>query len=331
MKKYLLIALILISFSSFSQENKMLNSMDFNGYMQLRGESNFNDNSSFSLRRLKLWIKSKPEFSEHWSYKIQTTVTSLQQEKFFLQDVKLTYKTAEFSCDLGQFVPNYSLQRFQSDYKLPVIERAKVINSLIPNGTIGVRDIGMQANYETKNKLLKTSIGFFNGYGIKEYRFSNKGYLLTHKTSMSIPLNFSKIQFGYSLQYRNADSLKVSKVLPDSVVFSGIDFRYNIFALFKSKIFEFQVEYLNADFEGKQANGYYILSAINIKKSQIMLSYEKYKDLILTTKDEAYFHLGYNYLINKHKLKLYLDYSFQIVDNKLNNNIATIQLQVFFK
>lgn len=315
------------------KDNNAFNTMDFNGYIQIRGISNFDDYNSFSVRRLKFWIKSQPEFSEHWYYKIQTTFSSLLQEKFFLQDVKLGYKTGLFTFDIGQFVPQYSLQRFQPDYKIPAIERANVINALIPNGTIGVRDIGVQANLKSQNKILETHLGIFNGYGIKEYRFNNQGYMITHKTSFNFLLNKkNKFQIAYSLQYRKSENLRIPHVLPDSILFTGKDFRYNFSVRFNSKIFDIQAEYLNADFDGKLANGAYILSGININnRNQIVLSYEDYNDLISSTNDLPYYRLAYNYYINDYKIKLSVDNYFQIHQKTIEKYIASIQLQMFFK
>lgn len=331
MKKILLILLIFILNIVFFEEIKASDYFDFNGYIQLRGISDFDDYTSFSVRRLKFWIKPKKDFSKHWEYKIQTTFTSFQQEKFFLQDVKISYKTKLFSIDLGQFVPEYSLERFQHDYSLPSIERAKVINTLIPNGTLGVRDIGIQANFHTKSNLFITHIGLFNGYGIKEYRFNNKGYMITNKSELNLSLNTNELKIGYSLQYRYAENLKLKDIFSEDYLFTGDDFRYNFFALFKSRKFRIQAEYLNADFNGLKSYGYYILSSLDIKKSQIVFSFEYYKDLIDTTIDKPYYRIAYNYLINKDKIKLSLDYYFQIIENKFRNYYLSIQFQMFLK
>jgi len=332
MKRVLFITLFFISELISAQENKFAENIDFNGYIQIRGVSNFDNYTNFSIRRLKLWLKSKPGFSEHWSYKIQTTFTSLTQEKFFLQNVKVKYKTGLFSFDIGQFVPQYSLQRFQPDYKIAPIERARVINMLIPNGTLGVRDIGMQANFKTKNNFFETHFGIFNGYGIKEYRFNNQGYMLVHKSEFKIPVNQSKIKIGYSLQYRQAENLQIKKVLPDTILFSGNDFRYNVFAMYQYKFLSFQAEYLNTNLENQISDGYYFLATINIKqKSQIVLSYEKYNDLIAETNNDPYIHLGYNFLFNKQKLMLFFDNFFQLTNKGIDNYMASLQLQIFFK
>ena len=331
MRSLFLILFVILSTIGFSQEKDNESKVEWNGYAQIRASSNLDDNTSFMLRRMKLWLKSTPGFSNHWSYKIQAIITSFQQEKFFLQDVKLNYKTGLFSFDIGQFVPQYSLQWFQPDYKIPSIERAIAINLLVPDGSLGIRDIGIQANFETKNKFFKTHLGVFNGYGIKEYRFNNQGYMVTNKSEINIPIKNNKLKLGYSLQYRYAQNLQLRHILPDTALFSGDDFRYNVFAMYKSKVLLFQAEFLNAKLNNSNAYGYYFLSVINIKKNQIVLSFEKYKDLIVGTTNNPYYRIGYNYLIKDYKIKLSFDNYFQINNSKIDNYFGSIQLQLFFK
>ncbi len=332
----LLITALWLVFSSIlhaqTAENIRKNA-DWNGYAQIRFSTNIDDNYNFSLRRLKFRLKSTPDFSEHWSYKIQTTLSSFKNETFFLQDVKLGYKTnGIWSFDIGQFVPQYSLQRFQSDYKLPLIERAKAIDYLIPDGTLGARDIGIQVTAGTKNNLFQSHFGIFNGYGIKEFRLTqNKGILFTHKTSLNLVLSEGTIETGYSVMFRKADNLKIPKVLPDTVLYSGNDFRYNLFLLFKNKFFEIQAEYLSAYIDNRLAEGWYFMSSVNLNKHQIVFAYENYKGLISEIEYLPYFHLGYNYLINKYKAKIFFDNYFQIKENKIQDYTAAIQLQLFLK
>ena len=331
-KRILLIGLLSLHIAVFAQEKKeIMQKTKWNGYTQVRATSNFDDYTSVMLRRLKFWLKSTPEFSSHWSYKVQVLFTSWMQEKFFLQDAKVSYKTGLFSFDVGQFVPQYSLQWTQPDYKIPAIERAIAVNALHPDGSLGIRDLGVQANFHTENNILEAHLGVFNGYGIKEYRFNNKGYMLTHKLAIDIPLQNHKLQFGYSLMYRYAQNLQLKKVLHDTLFYTGSDIRYNFFVLFNSKYFDIQAEYLNADFENNlNANGYYILSTINIKKSQIVLSVENYKSTY-GQMQEPYYRIAYNYLINKNKLKLFFDNYFRIADGGIENYYASVELQMFFK
>lgn len=266
--------------------------VEWNGYTQLRFTSNFNDVNSFAMRRMKLWVNSAPRFSRHWGFHLQTTITSYQNEKFFLQDVLAFYKQGRFRINMGQFIPQYSLQRFQPDFEVPLAERADVINALIPNGTLGVRDIGIEAQYATKEKHIQTWLGAFNGYGIKEYRLNNSGILFTQKTAFS--LLDKHLYAGYSVMFRQADQLKISNVLPDSVSYSGNDFRFNLFAQWQTERFNIQAEYLQANFDGKVANGWYVLGNVNLGKNQLVASYNQYNDLIENTKDYPAIHLGYN-------------------------------------
>lgn len=317
----------ILSTEVLAQEQKNAK-VEWNGYTQLRFTTNFNDVNSFAMRRMKLWVNSAPGFDEHWGYHIQTTITSNQNEKFFLQDVLAFYKTGQFKINMGQFIPQYSLQRFQPDYEIHLTERANVINALIPNGTLGVRDIGVEANYTNANKTLETWLGLFNGYGIKQYRFDNSGIMLTHKTA----LHFFNHRFtaGYSFMYRNADNLQLLQVLPDSVAFSGDDVRYNLFAQYHAGNFHIQAEYLWVSLNGQVADGYYALAQYNMGKNQIVASWNKYNDLINTTKDLPQVHLGYNYAIKGDKLKLMLDNGINVDNGTLKDYFMTLQLQLFF-
>ena len=329
MKNILLFIIILTGIYGYSQESQTGGKVKGNGYIQLRATTNLKDNTSAMVRRLKFWMKSPDEFSQHWSYKVQVLFSSWKQERLFLQDAKVNYKTGLFSFDIGQFVPAYSLQWTQPDFLIPALERAKVVNALHTDGSLGVRDIGLQVNFHSKNNLLETHLGLFNGYGIKEYRFNHNGFMMSHKTAYNLFFNKKKVQFGYSVQYRKADNMKIPKVLPDSVYYSGNDYRYNLFVRYESRQFRLQAEYLTVYLNDDFAYGYYILSSYNWKKNQIVASYEFYKDLIKENKNPNY-RIGYNYLIKKNKIKVFLDNYFQVIDGKIENYNAGIQLQLFF-
>ncbi len=305
-----------------------LGNTEFKGYIQIRAEDNFNDHAGFLLRRLKMWLRSNPKLSP-WSYKIQATLSGLSGEKFFLQDVKIGYRSGDFSCDLGQFVPQFSLQRFQHDYRLPVLERAKVINVLIPNGTLGVRDVGLQLNYENARSHIKTHFGIFNGYGIKQFRSDNKGYLLTHKTSLGLFHGMRHFKVGYSLQYRKADRLSLKDILPDSIRFSGNDFRYDFFAMFQEKCLAIQAEYLQAILGRYRAWGYYVLGSLTLRKHQIAFEFEKYEDSIHATADTPFARVDYNYLWRSYRTKLSLDYYFPLAHTAQKASVFSCQIQLF--
>ena len=324
---YIAIVLVLLSANALAQEPTVPN-VAWNGYTQFRFTSNFNDVNSFAMRRMKLWVNSTPGFSEHWGFHVQTTITSNQNEKFLLQDVMAFYKQGQFQVNMGQFVPQYSLQRFQPDFEIPLTERADVINALIPNSTLGVRDIGVEGSFSSKNRIIQSWVGVFNGNGIKEYNLNNSGILLTQKTS--IALFNQHFSAGYSVMYRKADELQLSKILPDSIRYSGNDFRYNLFAQYTLKKFHVQTEYLWADLNGMMADGWYLLANINLGKNQLATSFGQYNDIITSTGNAPMLHFEYNYLVKGDKLKLMFDNGAKIDDGSIKDYSATLQLQLFF-
>jgi hypothetical protein len=328
MRRAITFLLLIFQILAHAQTDIQKSTVIWTGYTQLRFISNFDNVNSFAMRRMKLWINSAPGFSEHWGFHVQTTITSNQNEKFLLQDVLAFYQRGQFRVNLGQFVPNFSLQRFQPDFEIPQTERADVINALIPNGTLGIRDIGVEINYSTKDDHLQAWLGAFNGYGIKEYRLDNSGILLTQKTAFNF-LN-KHLYAGYSVMFRKNDKIQLSKVLPDTVLYSGDDFRYNLFAQYISKKFQIQSEYIWANLGGNVARGYYILSVFCLGKSQLSASWNRYKDIIESTDDLPVLHFGYNYLVNGDKLKIMFDNGLQMNEGKLQNYFGTIQLQLFF-
>ena len=328
MKRTITLILLMFELLAQAQTEFPKSTVQWNGYTQLRFTSNFNDINSFAMRRMKIWVKSSEDFDPHWGFKVQTTITSFQKEKFLLQDVLADYRTGNLKFTFGQFVPHYSLQRFQHDYELPLTERAQVINALIPDGTLGVRDIGVEGQFSTNDNRIQSWLGIFNGYGIKEYRFDNSGIMLTHKMQL---VCFQKhLKMGYSFMYRKADQLKIPFVLPDSVAFSGDDVRFNLFAEYQTGDFQVQAEYLRASLNQQIADGWYVLAQYNINKNQISASWNQYNDLISTTSDASVVQLGYNYAIKGDKLKLMLDNGFQIDKGNISHYLTTIQIQLFF-
>lgn len=327
-RNYFLLIILMFSLSLHAQQTNSKDKIAWHGYTQLRFTTNFNNASNFSMNRLKFWIQSKPDFNQHWGFKVQTTLSGSKTEQFFLQDVFVFYRFSQFKLELGQFVPEYSLQRFQPDYVVPLTDRATVINTLIPNGTLGVRDLGAQLGWHSANHKIRSWIGMFNGYGIKEYRQNNSGFMITNKTQFQFASHFKA---GYSIMFRKANKLKFKKILPDSISFSGNDFRYNLFAEFQTKTLQLQVEYLAAFLNQSQADGYYFLAVYNLHKNQFVASWNQYNDLINSTQDSPEMHLGYNYLFDKNRVKLMADNGFQIVNHTIKNYMLTIQFQLFFK
>ena len=304
----------------------------WHGYTQFWMNTDFNRGYNLALRRLKFWLGSGPAFSDHWSFKVQALFTSLGHEKFFLQDVYGQYrnKSGVSSVRFGQFTPRYSLQRTQHDYLIAPIERAMVINASIPGSGLGVRDIGLQYNLKAYNGKIEVNAGVFNGYGIKTYRLGNTGFMLTHNFTYTIKRPHALWKLGYSVMYRKAVDLLLKTILPDTVLFTGNDFRFDVYALFRNQKLDLQAEFSKTYLNGSQAYGYYALATVYLNpKNELYFSFDHFKDLNPATSDHPWYVAGYNYLFKKHDLMLTLDTRFRNDGGKVKN-LTSMQFQMFF-
>jgi len=263
MKKLVLLLILVLPLFAGAQE--------FNGYVQLRSQASIRD-YSFYLRRLKLWVKSDSVLSSAWGYKIQTTISSKQGEKFFLQDVYLTYKYKNLKLKIGQLVPRYGLQRFQHDYVLDILERSPAVNYLIPDGTLGVRDLGAQIKYNYG--AFDLWFGYFAGRGIDYSVLQYGDYLITN----SMQLKAHNVKLGCSVALRHATNLNIPVLLPDSVSFSGYDRRADLFFFYKLPSFEFGAEYLYASLNQQIFSGYYLYSSLLFSEYSLSAIYSEYFD-----------------------------------------------------
>lgn len=324
-----LIFLLALS-TATAQDAQRLKKADWHSYTQLRFATNFDNYYNFSVRRLKFWIKSGPGFSKHWSFKAQAIFMSLQKEKFFLQDVYGQYRFGKSSIRFGQFIPRFSLQRFQPDYLIPATERARAVNLLIPDGTMGVRDIGILYNLNAAKNNLRFNIGLFNGYGIKQYRYNNSGFMVTQNLSYHIPFRHSSLQLGYSVMYRKGDYLYLPGIVPDTVTYTGSDFRFDVNVMFQSNMFDVQAEYLQANLDTTTANGYYALATIKFNsKNHVYVMYDHYTNDNQSSLNDPWWIAGYNYFFKSYRIMLTLETGFQQVGTKWNNR-TVLQFQMFF-
>lgn len=327
MKKIIYLGLIFLTFSVLFAQQKI----DWNGYLQYRFSDNYLDQANFSVRRAKFWIFGNlpGDSLNSWSYKLQAIFHQQVKYEFWLQDVYVNYKTHDFEVTIGQFVTDFSLQRKQPDYAMPLDERADVVNALIPAGETMARDIGVEVKL-ADNKTGSISLGFFNGNGAntvsnqRNFLFTNRGTLfLLNKSD-------SKLELGYNLSYRNAHNLQLSKIFGNNFSFTGKDFRFGFEVQLNIKNFEIQLEYIEAHLGDKKAYGYYALADYSIaKKNLLTLSVEQLNDLNPVTNDNIWYLIGYSYLLKGNDIKFSLDNRFQFLKNK-TNTLTTLQVQYFF-
>jgi len=319
------ILLLILSSVSFAQQK-----INWSGYLQYRFSDNYLNQTDFSVRRAKFWVDGLlPTENGAWSYKLQANF--LQQVKFqyLLQDVLVNYKVNNFEITAGQFVPDFSLQRKQPDYAMPLDERADVVNAIVPGAETMARDIGIELKL-ADNNTGSFSFGFFNGNGAnnvsnqRNFLYVNRGYLFL------VNYSESKLELGYNLSYRDAHNLQFSKIYGNSYSFSGNDFRFGFEARLNMENLELQSEYLEAHLGNQKAYGYYALvDYLFASKNLVTLSIEQLNDLNPATVDNHWYVIGYSYLIKGNDIKISLDNKFQFASNK-TNALTTIQLQYFF-
>ncbi len=331
--KIIIIGLFALTLQQTFAQSKV----DWNGYLQYRFSDNYLNQTNFSIRRAKFWvIGNLPlESSDSWNYKLQAIFHQQVKYEFWLQDVLVSYKTNGFEITAGQFVPDYSLQRKQPDYAIPLDERADVVNALVPGAETMARDIGFELKL-TDNKTgafpkgFSISFGFFNGNGANNVSNEKNFLYVNHGSLLLLNNPRSKMELDYSLSYRHAHNLQFSKIFGNNFSFTGNDFRFGIGGKLNIGRFEFQSEYLEAHPGSQKAYGYYALcDYLPASKNLLTLSVEQYNDINTSTPDDPWYVFGYSYLIQGNDIKISLDNKFQFTSNK-TNSLTTLQFQYFF-
>ncbi len=311
-KLFMILTVFILINSSFAQQK-----ISWKGYLQYRFSDNYINQTYFSVRRAKFWLNGFiPEDDGSWSYKLQANFLQQVKYQFLLQDVLVNYKINSLEVTAGQFVPDFSLQRKQPDYSIPLDERAGVVNALVPGAETMARDIGVElklADYKTGS----ISFGFFNGNGANNIS-NQRNFLYVNRGSLFLLNNpDSKLELGYNLSYRDAHNLQFSKIYGNNYSFTGNDFRFGFEGKLNIGDFELQSEYIEAHLGNQKAYGYYaLIDYLILPKNLVTLSIEQLNDLNQSTIDDPWYVIGYSYLINGNNIKISLDNKFQFVSKK---------------
>ena len=322
----ILFILFFVSALTFAQKNK--NTFDWNGYAQFRLYKTNNSVQGFRIRRAKLWVKGKVPKADSFTYKVMGIFKYNKTGYFSLLDVFGNYNFSTGYLRFGQQIPEFSLQREQPDWKIPVVERASIINKLIPAAQSNARDIGVQVHLNFLDNNFQIATGIFNGNGANLKKHSSANFLYSLRSFYKI--KFSKNYWwhiGTSLMYRKANNTNFSLIFGKDNLYSGDDFRFGFESLLKLNNLEIQAEYIKADFNGSVSYGYYVLANYIISTNdQVVISSDQLIDLNKNTDDAPWLNIGYNHLFTEHKLKLMINGGTQFNDNFS----LTAQMQLFF-
>jgi phosphate-selective porin len=318
--------LFLLSNVSLSQTR-----VSWGGYLQTRFSDDFRSNSGFSIRRAKLWIDGPAPDVTNLTFRMQGIFRYQTSGTLMLQDVYGEYKLPFGFVRAGQFVPDFALERQQGDAFIPLIERAAVVNSLIPSGDTYARDVGAEFVLEPKGSGFHTSFGIYNGNGGNTKSNEDRQFLYTNRTTYDIQFSDAVSWIsGFSVAYRDKKDLSFPSILGSGKTFSGKDFRWGLETHFKLKSWELQAEYIQADLENHKSYGYYVFGDYDFDNlNEVVLSTEKLVVVNPAYPSDPWYIVGYSHFFNGQKFKVMVDAREQSVSDRTNYG-GTVQLQIFF-
>ena len=248
----------------------------WHGYVQLRYRRT-DPSTGFVVRRAKLWLEGSVPGSGHLGYKVQGIFRNGASGAFVLQDVFAEYHRSGVALRFGQLVPDFSLQRAQPDYRVPLIERAAVVESLIPGARTLGREVGAEALLEPPSGWAHLALGLFNGSGANRPPGSEGDYLVTGRLIVTGDIGAgARASVGASLAWRETHGTDVGILTATTGAFAGRDVRWGTEARAWGKAWDVQGEYLHADLAEETSEGFYLLGTLALEAlTELTVSVER--------------------------------------------------------
>jgi len=267
-----LLAGMVLSASSLAGQN----AVQWHGYVQLR-YGRMDPGSGFSVRRAKLWMKGPVPGVARLSFKVQGIFRNGSSGAFVVQDVFAEYRRSAIALRIGQFVPDFSLQRFQPDYRVPLVERAAVVEALIPGARTLGREIGAEVLLTPASGWVHLAGGVFNGSGANHSPGPEGDYLATGRLVVARKLAGDvRGAIGGSVAQREAHGADVGVLSSSSGAFTGFDRRWGAEARLWGERWNIQGEYLHAVLDQEVSDGFYVLATLAVDpRDQVAVSEER--------------------------------------------------------
>ena len=323
------LSLALVIFATLAAPLPSQAQLTWGGYLQSRFSSDFHSTTGFSIRRAKLYTTAVAPFDTNLSARMQAIFRWQNAGTLTLQDVYAEYRLHGLSFRAGQFVPEFSLQRLQPDAAMPVVERALVVDALVPSAETYARDIGAQlALYPLSH--WRVTFGAFNGNGGNQCGNNDRQLLYVARSTFQASISDSiQVHLGTSFAYRNKSAMTFKKIFGTAMPFSGRDVRWGGEVRLAAPWWSLQAEYLQANLETRKASGYYILGSVFLDKTNEFAGLvEQLQDLDPTTNDAAWYGAGWNHYFAENKFKTQLAARAQLSPEG-NHYSATLQLQLY--
>lgn len=304
-------------------------SLEWDGYLQVRYTRTSQADSAFSVRRAKFWIAGK--LPERFSYRVQARFSSPLSGALMLQDAWLAHPLGPVGLQAGQMVPSFSLERTQPDYVLPVVERARVVDALVPAAESSARDVGVQLRVPLSAHV-RAFAGLFDGTGANQLQTRPHGYLVTQRTAVAGGLGHGVLaEIGYSLAMRQARDLVFKRIFGDELPYTGQDFRWGVDAQLVHPRWRVQGEYLQADLERLTAWGWYAFATYRPgANDELVAQAQYYHDLSPHPAESPWFGPGWNHFFRGDRAKLMLAGQARF-DPDSTAYSAVAQLQLFVR
>lgn len=135
---------------------------DWQSYVQVRYTSSDDRGDYLSLRRLKLF--GQGPLSGDWTYFLQFLYKdgnrSLTDDRIVMQEANVSHPVKSGKLTSGQFRPPFGMERFTSDYLLPLIDRSQPAVSfhmakLKQAGLLSARKEGQWVHYSLRIDALR--------------------------------------------------------------------------------------------------------------------------------------------------------------------------------
>ncbi len=244
------------------------------GCVQIRWESVHGDRAGFSVRRAKVWKKGRVAGAPGWSYKLQMEMDSRRHGQPHLQDAYAEFRSEHWRVRVGQMVPEFSLERSESDCYLPVAERSRAVNTLHPSAETDCRDIGAAVTLDSLLGGAHVSLGLFNGTGANRLAGSARAGMAVGRFFWRLRTgSYGRGHVGASFMRRRAHEQIFKKIFGDGRLFSGMDSRLGVELFWRVKAVRMQAEMLRGKLGRWRANGGYALAAWQVDPELELVGY----------------------------------------------------------
>lgn len=309
----------------------------WHGYTQVR-YGRADPTTGFSIRRAKLWMTGPVPGVSRVSFRVQGIFRNGAAGGLVLQDVFADVGVFRGTLRVGQFVPAFSLERSQPDYLVPLIERAAVVETVIPGARTMGREVGAQLSMASRSGAVDVAVGLFNGSGGNRVPGVDGDFLTTGRLLLSTRFGAGMhASFGGSVAWRRTHGTDVGSLHTAGSGFAGSDFRWGGDVRLGCSGWGIQAEYLHTELEDQVSRGFYVLSDLAVTpRDNVTLSVERL-DTPTTVRSEPWYVAGFSHLLGNSNpagsasafpTRLMGDVRYQVTNGKPTVEGA-VQLQVF--